>query len=151
MVASRSVGVSVVTTASIILDCYALDEHGERCLAEIGWSSGPLAGSLGSWVRSSSGIGTSDPGAHLYTHRCLWVVLATKSESITIVESTDEVTVDVPFGRFGSPVDDIGGECSNGVSDGVVNGSIIGGGCGSVSITFQNDFRSHRSRDCSSR
>lgn len=58
----------------------------------------------------------------------MWVVLAAKSESITIVESTDEVTVNVPFGRIFGPINDIGAEGTNGIGDGVVDGSVIGGG-----------------------
>lgn len=128
MVASSQVGVGVVTTASIVLDDHVLDIHGEWCLAEISWSSGPRASTCGSWVGSGSCISTSDPGTHLDTHRSLWVVLATKSERITIVEGTDEVRANVPFDGIGGPVDNVGGECFNGSGDRVVDGSIIG--CG---------------------
>lgn len=58
----------------------------------------------------------------------MWEILAVESESITIVESTDQVGTNIPFDIVGGPVDGIGGHGADRVGDRVVDGSVVGSG-----------------------
>lgn len=73
-------------------------------------------------------VGTSNPVAHLDLHWCLREVLASKSESITVVEGTDKVTINGPLDVGRSPVDGIGVPGTNGVDNIVIDGAVVGGG-----------------------
>lgn len=73
-------------------------------------------------------IRTSDPVAHLDLHWCLREVLASESESITVVECANKVAVDGPLDVSRSPVDGVCVPGTDRVGDIVVNGPVVGRG-----------------------
>jgi hypothetical protein len=110
------------------LDRDVLDVHG-RGLGEGCWSAGPLAGSVSRRGRLiGSGVGTSNPVAHLDPHRSLGEVPATKSESITIVESANKVAIDRPLDVCRSPIDGISVPGFDRGGDVFVDSTVIGSG-----------------------
>jgi hypothetical protein len=129
LVATGLISICVLTAAAVVLDSDALHVHGERSASKIGRSSGPLAGSVGGrrWLICCR-IGTSNPIAHLDLHWCLWEVLASKSESITVVKSAHKVAINGPFDVSGGPVDGVCVPGANWVGDVVIDSSVVGRG-----------------------
>ena len=75
-----------------------------------------------------SGIGTSNPVAHLDFHRSLGEVLATESEGITVVECTEKVAINGPLDVSRSPIDSICVPCFDWSRDVVVDSTVVGRG-----------------------
>lgn len=91
-----------------------------RTLAEVGVTTGPLDGALGGVLAASN------PGTNLDLHGGLGE--AASALSILVVESTDDSTVNDPVNLLGGPLDGVGVELSDGVSNGVEGTAIVGGG-----------------------
>ena len=129
MPTARFASVGVGGSAAVVLDSHALDVHGERSLGPINWPTSPLAGSVdgGTWLISSS-IRASNPVSHLDAHRRLWEVLAIESERIRIEECADNGSINGPLDVGGGPVDGVGVPSSDGISDILVDSSVVGRG-----------------------
>lgn len=104
-----------------------LDVHDKGTLGQINVSASPVARSLGFWVGSGFGIGTSNPVTHLDQHRRLWEVLASKSERISVEKGSGQGAVDVPFDVFRGPVNRVLVVGIDRSGHWVVNGTVIGG------------------------
>lgn len=109
----RGIGTSVVDNG----DALVVSE--ERSLGEIGVSTSPLNGALGSILAASN------PGSKLDLHGGLG-----KTSSATLgvgsVQGTDDVVVDQPVDTLRSPLNGVGVERSKRVGDGVESTTVKG-------------------------
>lgn len=106
-------------TVGVVLDGDGLVVGEERSAAEVGVTTSPLDGSIGSI------LATCNPGTKFDLHGSLGE--SSTILGIGIVQGADQATIDVPFDVVLGPVNGISVELLLRVADGVVGSTVVGG------------------------
>jgi len=124
LIATRVVAILVLFGTSVILDRNALNIHSIVARKRSSTIS-PGAGAFGLWVGLGSNAGTSNPVAHSDLHRSLRVVGASKSLGVAEGNSADSCGADTPCDLILGPLDSVGLESADGISNWMSSTAIV--------------------------